>query len=126
MKRRALLVALGMAVAGGSVALATSAAAPRALVEIWGLEDGDEVEIDDDLQTIKLAGPRPFDGAATPGTAPLARELPLGKHVLVVHQKSCAPRAMTVELSTSAKRTIVIQPPTERCALPAIPPRLGS
>jgi len=100
-----------------------AAAAPRALLEIWGVAEGDEVEIDGDAVTMKGSTRRPFTGEAVAGQAPVTRELAVGKHAIVVHLKGCAPQSFEVELTTPTKRSIVMQPPSEHCELPLVPTR---
>jgi hypothetical protein len=116
-----LLVVLGGVVF--VVAQGLSAASPRALLEIWGVVEGDEVEIDGEAVMVKGATRRPFAGEAVAGQAAVARELALGKHSIVVPQKGCAPQSFEVDLASATKRSIVIEPPTERCNVPLVPAR---
>lgn len=124
MKIQPVLVAAAVFSAGASLValLSIAGAAPgRAIVEIWGVEPGDEVAIDGAPVTVK-GGARAFSGDPTATSAPVVQEIAAGRHEIVVRMPGCASRTFAVDLSRGKRVVILERGERTRCAIPLAPP----
>jgi hypothetical protein len=102
--------------AGGGVS-------PKPSLEIWGLRSEDELFLDDRMMSIRKSNGE-FRGDPLAPNAPFSSETTEGPHSVTVTRAECVPESFPVAIFGAEKHVIILQPPSNYCAVSPPPPRV--